>query len=111
MNSQASGIRLDQRKHLLINALELLYSCHLRTSDRFAVWQEKRVLMASDHTATVAYISRHTGTQSMTLIDLTFDLFNVVRSLEETLRARHLPSRPNRTADLLPQSRQIVNTE
>ena len=44
-------------------------------------------------------------------MDLTFDLLDVVLSLELTLRACHISGRLNRMADLLPRSHQIVNTE
>ena len=44
-------------------------------------------------------------------MDLTFDLFSLVLQWGMSIRARHIPGRLNRTADLLSRSDQIVNTE
>ena len=76
-----------------------------------AFWRGKRILVASDNVTTVAYINHQEGTRSMTLMDLTFDLFETVPELGATIRARHFPRRLNRTANLLSRAHQIVNTE
>ena len=69
------------------------------------------MLVTSDNITTVAYFNRQGETQSMMLMDLTFVLFDVVLSLGVTLRAHHTHGRLNRSADLLAQSRRIVNTK
>ena len=67
--------------------------------------------MASNKTTAVAYINLQGGTRSMTLMDLTLDLFGLVQELGVCLRAKHIPGRLNRTADLLSHANQVVNTE
>ena len=47
----------------------------------------------------------------MTLMDLTQDLFAQSLELGVMIRARHIPGRLNRTADLLSRADQVVNTE
>ena len=44
------------------------------------------MLVASDNTTTVAYVNHQGGTQSMTLMDLAFELFGVAQSLGVTLK-------------------------
>ena len=86
-------------------------SHHLGTPVDLPFWQGKQVLVALNNTSTVAYINQQGGMHSMTFMDLTFNLFDVVLALGVTLSARHIPCRLNRTVDLLSQSRQIVNVE
>ncbi|MDJ0933724.1 hypothetical protein [Breoghania sp.] len=107
---QAEGEWSPLERTLSINALELLAVIRaLQAQPLF--WRGKRILVASDNTTTVSYINRQGGTHSMTLMDLTQDLFALVLNGNMTIRARHIPGRLNRTADLLSRGDQIVNTE
>ena len=47
----------------------------------------------------------------MQMWDLTWELFSVAAERQIVLRARHIPGRLNRLADLLSRSDQLVNTE
>ncbi len=107
---QASGTWTVEEKALSINALELLAVIRALQTDP-SCWRGLRILAALDNTSTVAYINHQGGTHSMTLMDLTYNLYEVVRELGASIRARHIPGRLNRTADLLSRSHQIVNTE
>ncbi|MDJ0933744.1 MAG: hypothetical protein QNJ43_26440 [Breoghania sp.] len=95
---------------LSINALELLAVLRALQADP-PFWKGKQILVASDNTTAVSYINRQGGTHSMILMDITQDLFALVLDLEMTIRARHIPGRLNRTADLLSRADQVVNTE
>lgn len=47
----------------------------------------------------------------MPLLDLTYDLFDLVASSEMSIQARYIPGRLNRLADLLSRRSQVVSTE
>ena len=47
----------------------------------------------------------------MLMLDLTYDLFHLLDQRRLTVRARHIPGRLNRLADLLSRGDQVVNTE
>ncbi len=47
----------------------------------------------------------------MLMLDLTYDLFHLLDQRRLTVRARHIPGRLNRLADLLSRPDQVVNTE
>ncbi len=106
----ASGTWTEEERTLSINALELLAVIRALQTDP-THWRGLRILIASDNTSTVAYFNHQGGTHSMTLMDLTYNLYEVVQLLGASIRARHIPGRLNRTADLLSRSHQIVNTE
>jgi hypothetical protein len=107
---QASGAWTMDESQNSINCLELMaVSRALLANPQF--WRNKRVMIATDNTTSVAYINKQGGTRSMALLDLTHELYRVVQDLGVTIRARHIPGRLNRTADLLSRSHQIVNTE
>ncbi len=97
-------------KSLSINTLELTAVIRALQTEP-SRWRGPQILVASDNTSTVAYINHQGGTHSMTLMDPTYTLYEVVRQLGASIRARHIPGRLNRTADLLSRSHQIVNTE
>ncbi len=107
---QASGAWTESERQLSINCLELLAVTRALQTDT-SRWRDKAVMVATDNTTAVAYINHQGGTRSMFLMDLTYDLYDLTLSLGVTLRARHIPGRLNRTADLLSRSSQIVNTE
>ena len=107
---RAAGSWSREERALSINCLELLAVIRaLRADPPF--WRGKRLLVASDNTTAVAYINHQGGTRSMTLMDLTYQLFGVTLDLGMTIRARHIPGRLNRTANLLSRRHQVVNTE
>ena len=107
---RAAGSWSREERALSINCLELLVVIRaLRADPPF--WRGKRLLVASDNTTAVAYINHQGGTRSMTLMDLTYQLFGVTLDLGMTIWARHIPGRLNRTADLLSRRHQVVNTE
>ena len=107
---QASGQWSLEEASLSINALELL-AVHRALSMEDSLWKGKKVLVATDNSTAVAYINHQGGTRSMTLMNITYRLYDRVKELGVTLRARHIPGRLNRFADLLSRSDQVVNTE
>ena len=106
---QASGV-WPPDQNLSVNALELLAVIRaLQSNPEF--WKGKKVLIATDNTSTVAYINHQGATKSMTLMDLSYDLFHLVDQLGMTIKANHIPGRLNCQADLLSRQHQAVNTE
>ena len=107
---QASGAWSVEERNLSINCLELLAVTRaLQSHPDF--WRGKKVLVATDNTTAVAYINHQGGTRSMNLMDLSYQLFGVVLQLKISIKARHVPGKLNRLADLLSRQNQIVNTE
>ena len=96
--------------HRLINQLELL-AVHKALEQSPSLWSNKRVLIATDNSTVVAYINNQGGTRSMPMLDLTLSLLHWAWQKHIVLKARHIPGRLNRTADLLSRSDWIVNTE
>jgi hypothetical protein len=107
---QESGAWSDRERLLSINQLELkaVTSALLLAPSS---WHDQRVLVASDNTSVVAYLNNQGGTRSMMMLDLTWELFEVALSRRLVIRARHIPGRLNRLADLLSRPDQAVNTE
>ena len=114
MNFQASGTWSPLEIHpiSLVNCQQLLAVTRAVQTDA-ALRRGKRVLVASDNTTMVAYINHQGGTRSMTFMDFAFDLFSACRSGPRCrcIRARHVPDKLSRTADLPSPSHQIVNAE
>lgn len=107
---QVSGPWSPQELSLSINQLELL--AVIRTLELAPPsWRGQRLLIATDNSSVVAYINNQGGTRSMQMLDLASELFRLVQQLQVTIRARHIPGRLNRVADLLSRAGQIVNTE
>jgi len=107
---QVSGVWSLQDKSQSINFLELK-AVLLALRSAPLSWQSLKLLIATDNSTVVAYINNQGGTRSMLLLDLTSDLFRLAEERQLTLRARHIPGRLNRFADLLSRPDQIVNTE
>ena len=107
---QASGAWTVDETQLSINCLELL-AVYRALQASPPSWRDMPVMVATDNTTVVSYINCQGGTHSMNLMDLTYDLFNLTEKLGLQIRARHIPGKLNRTADLLSRSHQIVNTE
>jgi hypothetical protein len=105
---QVSGAWSNQEKLLSINQLEMKA---VTLALQHSSWHDQRILVASDNTTVVAYLNNQGGTRSMMMLDLTWELFEVALSRRLLLRARHIPGRLNRLADLLSRSGQVVNTE
>jgi len=107
---QVSGEWTREESRLSINALELLaVQRTLQSSDKD--WDGLKILVASDNSTTVAYVNNQGGTKSLICLDIAYDLFHLVQQKGITLRARHIPGRLNRVADLLSRRDDIVNTE
>ena len=100
----------QEETHLSINALELLAVLRaIQAQGR--TWNQSKVLVVSDNSTTVAYINNQGGTKSMNCLDISYDLFHLVQQKGMILRARHIPGRLNRVADILSRKDDIVNTE
>ena len=107
---QASNTWTREEQNLSINHLELLAVLRaFQTQPEF--WKGKKVLIATDNSTVVAYINHQGGTKSLTLLDLTYNLYELILKLEMSVRARHIPGRLNCLADLLSRRNQIVSTE
>ena len=110
VNMTFSGVWSQEEKNRSINQLELLSV--IRTVQELPPeCSGMRILIASDNTSTVAYINKLGGTRSIPMWELTLQLFLLAQSRNITLRARHIPGRLNRLADMLSRSGQVVNTE
>lgn len=106
----ASGQWTTHESSLSINALELM--AVLRVLQLYgARWTGRKILVVTDNTTAVAYINNQGGTRSMTCLDVTFEIFHWVQIHDLSIRARHIPGRLNRLADLLSRQQAIVNTE
>lgn len=106
----ASGLWTPHESTLSINALELM--AVLRVLQLHGSrWTGRKLLVVTDNSTAVAYINNQGGTRSMMCLDVTFDIFHWVQTLGLSIRARHIPGRLNRLADLLSRQQAIVNTE
>lgn len=107
---QVSGNWSQLESQWSINALELL--AVVKALQRAPTsWYGKKLMVASDNTSAVAYMNHQGGTRSFRLMEATAQLFQVLQDKQITMRARHIPGRLNRMADLLSRSTGVVNTE
>ena len=67
--------------------------------------------MATDNLTAVAHINHQGGARSMTFLDTSYGLFELVRDLGVTLQACHIPGRLSCLVDLLSRRDSAVNTE
>ncbi len=105
-----SGVWSKQERKKSINQLELLavIKALLKAPQE---WNNKKLLVSSDNTTTVAYLKNQGGTKSMALLKLTFWMYQVLQDKNISMEARHIPGRLNRMADLLSRGDRVVNTE
>ena len=104
------GLWSQHEKHLHINLLEL--------KAIFLVLQffkkncsNNLVLIASDNTSVVSYISKQGGTKSAALCTLIWRILTWCHNNKVTLRARHVPGSLNVITDGLSRRNQIQSTE
>lgn len=107
---QVSGTWSQAETHYSINQLELLTV--VRALGRSPPsWSDQKILIATDNSTVVSYINCQGGTKSSQLLNITWQLFDVAQDKRLVLRARHIPGRLNRMADLLSRPGAIVATE
>ncbi|KAL0172812.1 hypothetical protein M9458_033123, partial [Cirrhinus mrigala] len=96
----ASGVWTGPRLLWHINCLELL-TVFLALRRFRPLIQDKHVLVRSDNTATVAYISHQGGVRSFRMSQLVHHLLLCNKHRLRSLRATHIPGESNRVADSL----------
>jgi len=108
-SSLAQGKWSQEETQLHINLLEMRAVKQALLA--FRPLQGQGVLIATDNMTVVSYINKQGGTRSHSLWLETWNLFLLVRELNITLRARHIPGRLNVVADSLSREGQILPTE
>ena len=73
--------------------------------------QNQTVLVATDNSTVVAYISKQGGTHSAEMCALLWKIMTWCHHYHITLKARHIPGCLNVMADLLSRSNQVQSTE
>ena len=103
------GLWSEQQKRLHINILELkAVSLALRNFKDQC--QDQTVLVATDNSTVVAYISKQGGTHSVEMCALLWKIMTWCHHYHITLKARHIPGCLNVMADLS-RSNQVQSTE
>ena len=95
---------------LHINHLELK-AVFLALKEFRTLVPNKTVLIATDNTTVVAYISKEGGMKSGSLCALLWRILSWCTRQQVTLRARHIPGRLNVIADKLSRLGQTIQTE
>ena len=100
----ASGVwnQEEQAKH--INELEML-AVMRALQEWCAALTDKSVLILSDNSTVVAYLSKQGGTKSQSLCRLATDIWQFAQLHAIDLQARHIPGRLNVLADVLSRQR------
>ena len=109
-NLHFSGKWNAAQKLMHINFLELL-CVKLALFHFLDRVRGKVVLIATDNTSVVCYINRMSGTHSITLHNLAFELLTWCFQNKILLRARHIPGRLNQIADGLSREGRVIQTE
>ena len=107
---EISGKWDTSERELHINQLEMR-AITLALSKFAEVVQGKAVLVCTDNTTVLAYVNHQGGTRSISLMQETVSLFQMVQDLKIQIRARHIPGRLNVLADKLSREGQILHTE
>lgn len=105
-----SGSWTEVESSWSINQLEML-AVYRALQLAPTAWSHKKILLSTDNSTMVTYVNKFGGTRSLPLLLLTWDLFVLVRSRGMQLKARHIPGRLNRLADLLSRRSQVVDSE
>ena len=108
--NSTGGLWSLSEKHLYINLLEMK-AVLLALQFFKAVCRNNQVLIASENTSVVAYISKQGGTKSAELCALMWRILTWCHQNKVTLRARHVPGSLNVIADGLSRRNQIQSTE
>ncbi len=110
VDQTVSGLWSSTESRLHINALE---SAQDEGSDpNFTPPNRgKCVLIRSDNTTVVSHIKRQRGTHSLSLFQLTQQLFQWSIKNQVTLRVKLIPGHLNTMADLLSRKEQIIKAE
>ncbi len=111
LNSQiVSGTWSQEGKNLHINLLEL--KAIILTLQHFVeLIKYQYVRVMSDNTTVVSYIKNQGGTQSVSLFQLTQELFLWCDKHKVSIRVSHIPGKLNTVADMLSLKGQILLTE
>ena len=110
LDQTAAGVWSDEQADLHINVLEF-------TAIVLAIrhWQHRlqnaRLMIVSDNLPTVWVINRQGSTRSPPLLQLAFQFFQLIDSLNVTVRARHIPGAKNVLADSLSRQSKPAPTE
>ena len=108
--SSTKGLWSPQEKRLHINVLELkAVSLALRHFKDQC--QDQTVLVATDNSTVVAYISKQGGPHSAEMCALLWRIMTWCHHFHITLKARHIPGCLNVMVDLLSQSNQVQSTQ
>ena len=108
--TSAKCLWLDREKRLHINVLELkVVSLALQRFKNQC--QNQTVLVATDNSTVVAYISKQDGTHLAEMCALLWKIMTWCHFYHITLKARHIPGCLNVMADLLSRSDQVQSTE
>ena len=109
-DSQISGTWTSTDRKLHNNCLEL--KAVVSALQHWApVLQGHQVMIATDNSTVVSYISKQGGTHSPTLLCLTVELLLWLEAQNIIVRARHIPGCLNVIADHLSHLNQPISTE
>lgn len=107
--SIASGLWSEQESALHVNELEML--AVLRALQFWApILRGLPVLILSDNSTVVAYLSKQGGTRSRSLCNRAIEVLTFADASNIPLQARHIPGRLNVMADALSRQR-VFHTE
>ena len=106
----AKGVWSDSESQLHINFLELKAVLLALKKFEQQCWGQI-ILIATDNTTVVSYISKEGGMRSGSLCALLWRLLSWCNRRQIVLRARHIPGRLNVIADKLSRSTQVIQTE
>ena len=109
-DSTARGIWSEPESRLHINFIELK-AIFLALKSFEPLCKDQIVLIATDNTTVVSYISKEGGMRSGSLCALLLRLLSWCHPRRIVLRERHIPGRLNVIADKLSQHDQVIQTE
>ena len=109
-DSTARGVWSDTESHLHINLLELK-AVFLALKSFELLCRNQIVLIATDNTTVVSYISKQGGMKSGSLCALLWRLLSWCHPRGIILRARHIPGHLNVIVDKLSRHNQVIQTE
>ena len=109
-HESTGGVWFHTERHLHINLLEMK-AVFLALQFFKLTCKNNRVLIASDNTSVVSYISKQGSTRSAKLCALMWRILTWCNLNKVTLRARHVPGSLNEIADGLSRKNQIQSTE
>ena len=102
--------RWPEHMHQHINWYELKAVLIALTIFQFQC-RNKSVLCMIDNSTAVAYVNRQGGTRSKPLMELMLEVGQVARSMNCTLKAKHIAGKANVLADLASRAEQVIPSE